>query len=103
MTWLPMAKAPRDGTVIIVTAHNNGGFFVAPAAWMRPHGYADCENWWVFDSAGSSHETGELPTKVDLTVCTPVLWMPLPDQPPDSRLGRTLSNVLRAKPRKAAR
>lgn len=96
--WNPMRTAPRDGTVIIVTMYNNGDYYVVPAAWVKPDNNDPLEGFWAFHPSKYSDE--EFYNRLTFTACTPVLWMPLPDMEPESRLRRAHSNTLRAKSRK---
>jgi len=57
--WQPIETAPKDGTIIIVSAPAVGA-----ARWSR---FRDIEGYWEWFSGGT---------------CDPDYWMPLPS-PPD--------------------
>lgn len=99
--WQPMSKAPRDGTIIIVTMYNNGEYYVVPAAWVSPGNDAGLEGFWAFHPSKYSDEPKY--NRLTFTACTPVLWMSLPEKAPSGRLSRAHANTLRGRNRRGAR
>lgn len=71
--WMDISSAPKDGSFILVAAHDGE---VSKAAWMRDVGVTGKGplDWCIADSY--QDEQGGF-----FTVDFPILWMPLPIVP----------------------
>lgn len=92
--WLPISKAPRDGTVILVTETPNGECWnVMPACWMalkaeniNPNTHLG--RWWGIDVAHWRPSEGPLHVRWKPLAITPICWQPMPLPDPVTTLRR---------------
>ena len=102
--WLPMSKAPMDGTMILVCETPNGEHWnVMPAMYMN-YGGGDPRmgqkeigmiGWYGICGSRYTGEGGdcELPVRLKSLVITPLCWMPLPLREPLPKLRRRASQI----------
>ena len=110
--WLPISKAPKDGTMILVTETRNGeAWNVIPACWMAltsqeqsdkeffengglPPNNSHKGSWWGICATRWSRE-GPLYTRFKPLACTPVCWMHFPEMESETKLNRRMSQLYR--------
>lgn len=106
--WRPMTRAPRDGTVVLVTETPNGVHYNVMPAMYANMGGGDPRlgqkeqgiiGWWGVRESRYSGEGGDcaLPVRWKALAITPLCWMPMPPIEDPKKLRRRLGQLLRRK------